>query len=78
MPLWLWVLVAAKAVALTDNATRAVTATSRDFFMVILLLCISITTNVIMPELAAAGMLNATEATDLTCQREEEKLARDV
>jgi len=37
VPLWLWVLVAAKAVALTDRATRAATATIMDFFMVVLL-----------------------------------------
>lgn len=37
-----------------------------------------VTTTVIMPELAAAATLTATEAADLTFQREEEKLARDV
>jgi hypothetical protein len=47
VPDLIWVLVpvlsriwsAAKAVALTDRATRAATATMTDFFMVILLLC---------------------------------------
>ena len=37
-----------------------------------------VTTTYISPELAVAATLTATEASDLTFQREEEKLARDV
>lgn len=37
-----------------------------------------VTTTYIMPDLAVAATLTATEAADLTFQREEEKLARDV
>jgi len=37
-----------------------------------------VTTTFIVPELAVAATLSATEAADLTFQREEEKLARDV
>jgi hypothetical protein len=39
VPLWLWVLVAAKAEALTERASSAAMATIMDFFMVLLLLC---------------------------------------
>ena len=37
-----------------------------------------VSTTYIVPELAVAASLSATEASDLTFQREEEKLARDV
>jgi len=37
-----------------------------------------VTTTYIMPDVAVAAALSATEAADLTFQREEEKLARDV
>ena len=37
-----------------------------------------VTTTYIVPDLAVAATLSATEAADLTFQREEEKLARDV
>jgi hypothetical protein len=55
VPLWLWVLVAAKAEALTDRAIRAATATIMDFFMAFLLLCWWVEVDVTFRELLHTG-----------------------
>ena len=55
VPLWLWVLVAAKAEALMDRAIRAATATIMDFFMAVLLLCWWVEVDVTFGELLHTG-----------------------